>query len=45
MGEDTLDHLLVVAANPDIAKDFAAANLSKELEAVPSRAGVVPYVK
>lgn len=45
MDDDTLDHLLVAAANPDIAKEFAAANLSKELEAIASRPGVVPYVK
>ena len=45
MDEDTLDHLLVAAANPDIAKEFAAANLSKELEAIASRPGVEPYVK
>lgn len=45
MDEDTLDHLLVAAANPDIAKAFAAANLPKELQAVASRPGVDPYVK
>jgi hypothetical protein len=45
MDEDTLDLLLVAAANPDIAKEFTTANLSKELEAVASRPGVVPYVK
>ncbi|KAF8461826.1 hypothetical protein DFH94DRAFT_788963 [Russula ochroleuca] len=45
MDEDTLDHLLVAAANPDIAKGFTAANLPKELEAVASRPGVDPYVK
>ncbi|KAI9464297.1 hypothetical protein F5148DRAFT_1210170 [Russula earlei] len=43
--EDTLDHLLVAAANPDIAKEFTAANLPKELEAVASRQGVDSYVK
>ena len=45
MDEDTLDHLLVAAANPDIAKEFTAANLPKELEAVANRPGVDPYVK
>ena len=45
MDNDTLDHLLVAAANPDIAKEFTTANLSKELEAIASRPGVVPYVK
>src|SRR5882757_7987255 len=45
MDEDTLDYLLVAAANPDIAKEFTAANLSKELEAVAGRPGVDPYVK
>jgi hypothetical protein len=45
MDEDTLDHLLVAAANPDIARAFTAANLPKNLEAVASRPGVDPYVK
>lgn len=45
MDEDTLDHLLVAAANPDIAKAFTAANLPKQLQAVASRPGVDPYVK
>jgi hypothetical protein len=45
MDEDTLDYLLVGAANPDIAKEFTAAKLPKELEAVASRPGVDPYVK
>lgn len=45
MDEDTLDHLLAAAANPDIAKAFTAANLPKELQAVASRPGVDPYVK
>ena len=45
MDDDTLDHLLVAAANPDIAKEFTAANLSKELEAIASCPGVDPYVK
>ena len=45
MDDNTLNHLLVVAANPDIAKEFTAANLSKELEAIASHPGVVPYVK
>lgn len=45
MDEDTLDHLLAAAANPDIAKAFTAANLPKELQAVMSRPGVDPYVK
>jgi hypothetical protein len=43
MYTDTLDHLLVAAANPD--KEFASANLSKELGAIASRPGVVTYVK
>jgi hypothetical protein len=45
MDEETLDHLLVAAENPDIVKEFAATNLSKELEPVARRPGVVPYVK
>jgi hypothetical protein len=45
MDEDTVDHLLVAAANPDIAKAFTTANLKKELEEVASRQGVDPYVK
>jgi len=45
MDEDTLDYLLVAAANPDIAKAFTTAGLPKELEAVASRQGVDPYVK
>jgi hypothetical protein len=45
MDEDTLDYLLVAAANPDIAKSFTAANLPKTLETVASRPGVDPYVK
>ena len=45
MDDDTLDHLLVAAANPDIAKELTAANLSKELETVASRPGSDTYVK
>jgi hypothetical protein len=45
MDDDTLDHLLVAAANPDIAKAFTAANLPKELQAIASRPGVDPYLK
>ena len=45
MDDNTLDHLLVTAANPDIAKEYTTANLSKELEAIASRPGVVPYMK
>jgi hypothetical protein len=32
MEEDSLEHLLVAAANPDIAKKLTAANLPEELE-------------
>ena len=45
MDEDTLDHLVVQVENPDTAKEFAAAYLPKELEAISSRPGVVPYLK
>jgi hypothetical protein len=45
MNEDTLDHLLVAAANPDIAKELSAANLPKELETVIRSPGLDPYVK
>ncbi|KAH9983532.1 hypothetical protein BJV74DRAFT_614460 [Russula compacta] len=45
MDEDTLEYLLVAAANPDIAREFTAANLPKELEAVAGRPGIDPYVK
>ncbi len=45
MDEDTLDHLLVAAANPDIAKEFTAADLPKELETVANRPGEDPFVK
>ena len=45
MDDNTLDHLLVAAANPDIVKKFTVANLSKELEAIASCPGVVHYVK
>ena len=45
MDDDTLDHLLVAAANPDIAKEFTVANLSKELEAIASHPGVIPCVE
>ena len=45
MDEDTLDYLLVAAANPDIARELTAANLPKELDAVASRPGVDLYAK
>jgi hypothetical protein len=45
MDEDTLDHLLIAAANPDIAKELSAANLPKELETVTRTPGLDPYVK
>ena len=45
MDEDTLEHLLVAAANPDIAKTLTAADLPKELEALGRSPGLDPYVK
>ncbi|KAH9955114.1 hypothetical protein BGW80DRAFT_1476506 [Lactifluus volemus] len=45
MDEDTLDHLLIAAANPDIAKELNAANLPKELEILIRSPGLDPYVK
>ncbi|KAH9023082.1 hypothetical protein EDB85DRAFT_2184855, partial [Lactarius pseudohatsudake] len=45
MEEDTLVHLLVAAANPDIAKTLTAADLPKELEVLGCSPGLDPYVK
>ncbi|KAH9046763.1 hypothetical protein EDB84DRAFT_1625231 [Lactarius hengduanensis] len=45
MEEDTLVHLLVAAANPDIAKTLTAADLPKELEILGRSPGLDPYVK
>ncbi|KAI9432473.1 hypothetical protein H4582DRAFT_1883882 [Lactarius indigo] len=45
MEEDTLMHLLVAAANPDIAKTLTAADLPKELEALGRAPGLDPYMK
>ncbi|KAH9174513.1 hypothetical protein EDB89DRAFT_2148056 [Lactarius sanguifluus] len=45
MEEDTLVHLLVAAANPDIAKTLTAADLPKELEVLGRSPGLDPYVK
>ncbi|KAF8267433.1 hypothetical protein EI94DRAFT_1801673 [Lactarius quietus] len=45
MEEDTLEHLLVAAANPDIAKKLSAADLPKELEVLKCSPGQDPHVK
>ena len=45
MEEDTLEHLLVAAANPDIAKKLTAAGLPKELEALGRSPGLDSSVK
>ncbi len=45
MDEDTLEYLLVAAANPDIAKKLSASNLPKELEALGRSPGQDPYMK
>ncbi|KAI0265956.1 hypothetical protein BC834DRAFT_987423 [Gloeopeniophorella convolvens] len=45
MDEDTLEHLLVAAANPDIARALAAARLSEPLETLARGAGVDAYVQ
>ena len=45
MEEDTLEHLLVASANPDIAKKLSAANLPKELEALGCSPGLDFHVK
>ncbi|KAH8988714.1 hypothetical protein EDB86DRAFT_2945666 [Lactarius hatsudake] len=45
MEEDTLMHLLVAAANPDIAKTLTAADLPKELEVLGCSPVLDPYVK
>ena len=45
MEEDTLEHLLVAAANPDIAKKLSATDLLKELELLGRSPGLDPHVK
>jgi hypothetical protein len=43
--EDTLEHLLVAAANPDIAKKLTTADLPKELEALGRSPALDAHVK